>query len=507
MTVAHPTNAFVGREQELARLERALDGVRRTGRGCLMSMRGRRRVGKSRLVEELIQRSGCQSVFYTAVQGPGPQELERFLETIARSDAPAGADVRAGAGASSWEAALALAARDASTAEPIIVVIDELPYLVTKEPTIEAVLQLLWDRTFQRQAVLVILVGSDRATMEALTEEGRPLYDRAREMIVKPLAPSMIGEMLDLPAAEALDAYTIIGGFPVLALEWGRGRTREDYLGEALTDPSSFLVVSAEKTLAAELPIEAQARAVLSAIGADARAHKAILARTGLPQTSLDRAIDVLLAKGIVERLEPYSAKPSPKNRQYVVSDPYLRFWLRFVAGEIDTIDRGRGELILANVQQSWSAFRGRAIEPIIRDAIEQLLPDERFGAARHAGGYWNRNNSIEVDLVGGDKHPTAERIDFIGSIKWRNEQPFDRRDGTALAAKLPSVPGTSTSTKLLGVSRQGFKRDSGVEIEIGPKEIIAAYGRPRGEADSCDSRSGKRYAATCRRTRPAPDL
>jgi len=90
-------------------LERELAGVRRTGGGSLLSMRGRRRVGKSRLVEELIQRSGCPSVFYTAVQGPGPQELERFLETIAHSDAPAAADVRAGASAESWEAALALA--------------------------------------------------------------------------------------------------------------------------------------------------------------------------------------------------------------------------------------------------------------------------------------------------------------------------------------------------------------------------------------------------------------
>jgi uncharacterized protein len=474
-----PMDNFVGREAELSRLQRTLEDVRRTGSGALLSIRGRRRVGKSRLVEELIQRSGCASVFYTAVQGPGPQELERFLETIARSDAPAGADVRDGASASSWEAALALAARGATTAAPVIIVVDELPYLVAKEPTIEAVLQLLWDRTFQRQAVLVILIGSDRATMEALTEEGRPLYDRAREMVVKPLAPSMIGEMLDLPAAEALDAYTIIGGFPVLALEWGRGRSREDYLADALTDPSSFLVVSAEKTLAAELPVDAQARAVLSAIGADARAHKAILARTGLPQTSLDRAIDVLLGKGVIDRLTPYSAKPSPKNRQYVVADPYLRFWLRFIAGGIDTIDRGRGELIIANVQQNWSSFRGRAIEPIVRDAIERLLPDERFGAARYVGGYWNRNNSIEVDLVGGDKHPAAERIDFIGSVKWRDEQPFDRRDGAALAAKLLSVPGASTSTKLLGVSHQGFKRESGVDIEIRPEEIIAAYGTP----------------------------
>ena len=170
-----------------------------------------------------------------------------------------------------------------------------------------------------------------------------------------------------------------------------------------------------------------------------------------------------------------------PKNRQYVVADPYLRFWLRFIAGAIDTIDRGRGELILADVQQNFSAFRGRAIEPIIRDAIERLLPDERFGTARYVGAYWNRNKSIEVDLIGGDKHPTAEQIDFIGSIKWRDEQPFDRRDSAALAAKLLSIPGANTSTKLLGVCHQGFKQPSGLDIEIGPEQIIAAYGVPTG--------------------------
>ena len=466
-------DTFVGRERELARLERVLDGVRETGRGALLSIRGRRRVGKSRLVEELIQRSGCASVFYTAIQGQGPRELERFLETIARSDAPAATDVHVGADARSWEAALELAARGASAAAPVIVVIDELPYLVAKEPTIEAVLQLLWDRTFQREAVLVILIGSDRATMEALTEEGRPLYDRARELVVRPLAPSTIGAMLDLQPAQALDAYTVIGGFPVLALEWGRGRSREEYLADALTDPSSFLVVSAEKVLAAELPVEAQARAVLSAVGAGARAHKTILARSGLAQSSLERALDVLLAKGIVERSAPYSAKASPKNRQYVVADPYLRFWLRFVAGETDTIDRGRGELLLADVRQSWSAFRGRAIEPIVREAIERLLPDERFGGARHIGSFWNRNNSIEVDIVGADKQPVAERVNFIGSIKWRDERPFDRHDTASLAAKLQSVPGTGTSTKLLGVSRQGFDADSRLDIEIGPEEIV----------------------------------
>lgn len=469
-------DAFVGRDAELAMLERTLERVKRTGRGALLSIRGRRRVGKSRLVEEFIRRSGCASVFFTPVQGPGPEELDRFLDAIAQSDAPAGEEVRGGTTAQTWEAGLALAVRGATADAPLILVIDGLPYLVAKEPTTEAVLQLAWDRTFQRRPVLVILVGSDRATMEALTEEGRPLYDRARELVVKPLDPATVGEMLDLQPADTLDAYAVIGGFPVLALEWGRGRSLSEYLDEALTDPSSFLVISAERALASEFPSDLQARAVLSAIGADARAHKTILARTGLPQTSLDRALDSLLAKGLVDRLTPYSAKPSPKNRQYVIADPYLRFWLRFMGPATDTIDRGRGELVIADFQRGWATFRGRAIEPTIRQAIERMLPDQRLDAARYVGSYWNRTSTVEVDLVGGDATPVAKAVAFIGSIKWREEQPFNRADTAALASQRAAVPGTHDSTALLGVSRQGFGADSGLDVQLTPDDIVAAY-------------------------------
>lgn len=105
--------------------------------------------------------------------------------------------------------------------------------------------------------MLVVLIGSDEAMMRALSERGRPLYDRLREMAVRPLSPAAVGELLDLPPAEALEACLAIGGFPVLATEWGAGRGLAAYLREALTDPTSFLVVSAERTLAADRPAAA----------------------------------------------------------------------------------------------------------------------------------------------------------------------------------------------------------------------------------------------------------
>lgn len=439
-----------------------------------MAIRGRRRVGKSRLVDELTRRTASPSVFYTATQGDPANEIGRFVDAVARSDLPAATDVRAGLRAETWESALELAARDATAERPSIVVIDEFPYLAEKDPSIELVLQAVWDRQLQGAPVLLVLIGSDRATMDALSDHGRPLYDRPREMTVEPLSPADIGALLDLPPADALDAYLVIGGFPVLALEWGAGRSREEYLAEALTDPTSFLVISAERALAAEFQQEAHARAVLGAIGADARVHKEIAKRTGLSATTLTRSLEILDGKGVVDRITPYSAKPAPKTRRYLVADPYLRFWLRFVGPYIDEIERSRGPVVLERLAASWSTYRGRAIEPIVIDAIERRLPDSRLPDASQVGGFWTRNGSAEVDLVGGDTKPVAKTIAFVGSIKWRSTGRFTRADTATLAEQRSAVPGADSRTPLVGVSRNGFEGSSDLDVELGPEDLLS---------------------------------
>lgn len=475
----HDADLFVGRARELAILQSRLDEVRNSGRGDFLAIRGRRRVGKSRLVEELARRSGCPCVFYTALGESGARERDRFLDALAESGAPAASLVRDGARAESWESALKLSVNGVTREHPLILVVDELPYLVAVEPAIEATLQLFWDRTAQRLPVLLIAIGSDRATMESLSQEGRPLYDRPREMTIEPLTPADVADMLGLEAADALDAYLVTGGFPVLMREWGKGRGLESYLEEALENPTSFLLVSGERALAAEFPQRAQARTVLAAIGSNARVHRDIAARSQLPGTSLRDALVLLTGKGLVERATPYSAVAHPKNARYLIADSYLRFWLRFVGTDgIELAERGRGRVLLERVLGSWPTYRGAAIEPVVRAAMERLLPDRRFGAAMYVGGFWTRDNSVEVDLVGGDRAPVASRIGFVGSVKWRSSAPFDRGDSGALVRQRAALPGATGATALVGVSRSGFGPQADLDVEIGAQDILAAYRR-----------------------------
>jgi hypothetical protein len=78
----------------------------------------------------------------------------------------------------------------------------------------------------------------------------------------------------------------------------------------------------------------------------------------------------------VVRRLTPYSIRSAPKTALWEIVDPYMRFWLRFVNRHVDLIERGRGLLLLESFREGWSSFRGRAIEPLVRDSVERLLPD-----------------------------------------------------------------------------------------------------------------------------------
>lgn len=71
------------------------------------------------------------------------------------------------------------------------------------------------------------------------------------------------------------------------------------------------------------------------------------------------------------------------------MTDPYIRYWLRFIDQKIDLIERGRGSLVFEDFERSWPAYRGNAIEHLVREAVELMFPGEdRFGSARYVGGY-----------------------------------------------------------------------------------------------------------------------
>ena len=473
---------FVGREAELGRLGGWLEEVARSGRGKAIAVRGRRAVGKSTLIEELLVRENPPHAFFAASKDqPSAEAFAGFLSELQRSTLPIAQELAAGVRPDSWEAALRLIATTSAgapaskTTTPACLVIDELPWLSEQEPSIEGLLQTAWDRYLSQVPMLLVLIGSDLHMMQALERYDRPLYGRVTPFVIEPLNPAEVNGMVHTDPARALDAYCMLGGLPQLAVTWRAKDTVRRYLERELSEATSPLVVTGERVIVAELPAQSAPRAVIAAVGTGETEFTKILNRSGVGRTSLSAALRTLAQKRIVNRRMPFAGNQTKLSR-YTIADPYLRFWLAFIAPNLPLIERRRGDLVVERIMDGWSTFRGHAIEPLVRASIERILPDERFGDANFVSAYWTRTNNPEVDLVGHAEDRRPKNAAFLGSIKWRDTAPFSRQDAAALAATRTRVPLTDDATLLVGVSRNGFSPNARLDIELGPEQLLNAW-------------------------------
>jgi AAA+ ATPase superfamily predicted ATPase len=130
--------AFYNREEEAAVIKAALASPRSE----LVILYGRRGVGKSALLERVAAASGWPYLFYRATRRTLPLQLEALTDS-AREAFP-GAFLAQPFG--SMAVFLDFLSHTAAPgSEPIIAVIDELPYLADVDPGLLTSLQHWWD--------------------------------------------------------------------------------------------------------------------------------------------------------------------------------------------------------------------------------------------------------------------------------------------------------------------------------------------------------------------------
>ncbi|MCL1899082.1 MAG: hypothetical protein FWG11_00915 [Promicromonosporaceae bacterium] len=177
----------------------------------------------------------------------------------------------------------------------------------------------------------------------------------------------------------AFSAYLITGGQSEVAAQWRPGESVTAFLRRALASPTSALVVSGARVLDVEFPPDTRPRAVLSAIGGRGeRTFGGILSDVlaVMSTATLDRALATLRDKRVIAADEPLSTRRASKDRRWRIADPALRQRLAFVAPALGDVERRRGDLALEHHQRGYAAWRGRAIEPVVRDALWRLLPN-----------------------------------------------------------------------------------------------------------------------------------
>ncbi|MPY78863.1 MAG: AAA family ATPase [Actinophytocola sp.] len=477
---------FVGRSTELALLRKRLDRVSETSTGTAVAIRGRRQVGKSRLVQEFCDTSGVPYFYFTATKGVSPVEaVAAFLAELKESSLPPDPELVTQTATGGWPDAFRALA-NVLPQTPAIVILDELPWLSEQDETFDGVLQTAWDRLLRQRPVLLLLLGCDIHMMERLTAYDRPFYGRADNLVLAPLRPNEVGTALDLDAAHTIDAHLITGGLPGILRSWARGMPPLEFIRQECADPAAPVFGIPEATLLAEFPSPDQSRRVIEAIGSGEHTHAAIAATAGgragaVASGSLSPLLRRLAEEKRVIAVDQPLSTQAGKPALHRVADSNLRLYLAALRAVHDLVRRGRPKQAYELFTRRWTSWRGKAVEPLIREALELAAVSGNlpWSSAEVVGGWWNRQFNPEIDLVGADRAPVARQITFAGSIKWLGS-PFDRHDLNELLESVRHLPGFEPGRSGLAVvSLSGTAadlHDTGVELVWGASEVVSAW-------------------------------
>jgi hypothetical protein len=81
--------------------------------------------------------------------------------------------------------------------------------------------------------------------------------------------------------------------------------------------------------------------------------------------------------------------------------------------------------------------------------------------------------NDVEIDIVGADRAPVAQRLLFVGSIKWLERSPFDDHDLAELYRHRAAL--TDEPLPTVVVSRSGVSCD-GMQVVFTSQDLLDAW-------------------------------
>ena len=450
-------NTFIGRQKELSVLDHLWD----SNRAQFLILYGRRRVGKTALLAHWIRETGHRALYWVATPDSALAQLRSFSQAVynfANRASPAPESFTY----ASWEQAWQEVARLADQ-ERMALFIDEFTYLLEVTPALASHLQHFWDQVFQHSNLFLSISGSHLGMMmrEVISYQA-PLYGRATaQMHLRPLPFGLTHTAFPkYSAVDRVALYAIFGGIPAYWERVEPQKSMSQNIKEQLLTPNN-LMQSEPRLLLQDFISEIHNYwAVLRAIANNARTPKDISTFTGLPNVQIPKYLSVLSEAGFVERRVSVTAPANSRTGRHHITDPYLRFYFRFLASRERQLAMDLPEQSLAEVSRHLIDFIGaHTWEELCREwtlragAAKALpfLPDD-------VGSAWNAE--AQIDVVGIN---TMEKTLILGECKW-TLSPVDRDVLSKLIEQKTSkiVPEQGNwRVYILGFSRSGWTSEA----------------------------------------------
>ena len=406
---------FIGREREL----NALDNLYKSNKFEFAVIYGRRRVGKTALINQFI--SDKKAIYFMGVESNAKQNLENFSKSIMEF----ANGIETESSFLSFQAAFEYVFKLAEK-ERIILAIDEYPYVARSSESLASTLQLLIDKYKDTSKLMLILCGSSMSYMEDhVLAYKAPLYGRRTAQIK--LLPFDFEETCEclqgMSDEDKALIYGIAGGTPQYLLQMSSKLSVEDNIKNTYLNSTSFLYEEPTNLLKQEVREPAIYTAIITAIATGSSRMSEISSKVGENTNVCTNYIKNLINLGIVQRETPYGEKSSRKSIYYI-EDNMFRFWYRFVPDNNSIIARGAANLAYKRIEPQLSDYMGKIFEEICKQYLWKLLisgncPVEFKSLGRWWGNDPKEKSQAEIDIMGEQDKNTA----LFAECKWTNEK------------------------------------------------------------------------------------
>lgn len=403
-TAVKENTQFSGRAHELKKIQQILSAPE----ASLLIVYGRRRVGKTELLEQGFR--GHHILKFEGIEGKSVSEQrQNVLRQLAHyAEEPLLAKVAV----DSWVEIFELIARYVKKGEWTIY-FEEVQWLACYQKDFITELKYVWDNEFKNNPKLrLILCGSSPSFMINHVVKSKALHNRAQHEI--PLQGFSLNETKEFlknkSFREVMDAHLSVGGIPEYLKRLRGASSIFLALCENSFTQGGFFANECEKIFASSLAENPHYKNIIQVLSLSKSLTREQIAKKLKikPGGGLTTLLADLELCGFVEKIVPFYLGEKSHLARYVLNDPYLQFYYKFIHPIQKDVDRGiynhdpTKAIHIASLQKWW----GFAFERWCRKNHHVLAKILGFSAIRYrAGAFFSRETnqnkpSYQIDLI-----------------------------------------------------------------------------------------------------------
>lgn len=404
---------FIGRKKELESLELLL----KKKSASLVVVRGRRRVGKSRLIKEFVS-DKKNWTFSGLPPVPGitkQRQLDAFSVQIAQNlNMPK-------IQSSEWIEYFTFLGNQAK-GQKIVIVLDEISWMGSEDPDFLGQLKTAWDLHFSENPELVlILCGSvsswiEENILQSTGFVGRVSVDMALEELSVTESSEFWGTQKNkVSAYEKFKLLSVTGGIPKYLEEIIPSHSTEDNIHRLCFQSNGLLFREFDQIFTDLFSKRAQTYSNIvktlahASLTLDEVCKKLDLEKSG----SVSRCLDDLALAGFVQEDCTWNivTKGESNLKKFRLKDNYIRFYLRYIEPNKDRITKDLFESKSFMRMPGWESVMGLQFENLVVNNLKSLCKILRIDLIEivNAGPFFQRTTKrqkgCQIDLMIQTRH------------------------------------------------------------------------------------------------------